>query len=68
MLIDSVYEGKKGSKVALSVEMFISGTKTKKWKPFYFILNGSNRELCYFQNEKVIFKSFVRLCLTDVMW
>ncbi|XP_053405598.1 ras GTPase-activating protein 1-like [Mercenaria mercenaria] len=26
--------------------------KSKKWKSFYFILNGSNRELCFFENEK----------------
>ncbi|XP_052279631.1 ras GTPase-activating protein 1-like isoform X4 [Dreissena polymorpha] len=26
--------------------------KNKRWKSFYFILNGSNRELCFFENEK----------------
>ena len=36
-------------------EMFsITGKDSKKkWKNFYFILNGSNRELCFFENEKV---------------
>ncbi|XP_052795998.1 ras GTPase-activating protein 1-like [Mya arenaria] len=26
--------------------------KTKKWKSYFFILNGSSRELCFFENEK----------------
>jgi len=33
-------------------EHCLSGNKTKKWKTYFFILNGSNRELCFFENEK----------------
>ena len=35
--------------------MFSGKDSRKKWKNFYFILNGSNRELCFFENEKVLF-------------
>ena len=33
----------------------IVGKDRKKWKNFYFVLNGTNRELCFFENEKVSF-------------
>ena len=31
----------------------IQDEKTKKWKPYWFVLNHTERQLYYFANEKV---------------
>ena len=33
--------------------MFFSSTGAKKWKRFYFALNGNEQHLCYFEHVKV---------------
>jgi len=33
--------------------MIVSGQRTKKWKSLYFVLNASEQQLYYFDNQKV---------------
>ena len=42
------------SYVMLIVVSF-SGQRTKKWKYMYFVLNGTEQQLYYFENQKVSF-------------
>ena len=38
---------------AKDVFYFSTGTQKKKWKNMFFVLIGSERQLCYLENEKV---------------
>jgi len=39
--------------VAYSVCFVIAGQRNKKWKSLYFVLNASEQQLYYFDNQKV---------------
>ncbi len=32
---------------------FVPGQRTKKWKYMFFVLNGTEQQLYYFENQKV---------------
>ncbi|KAL3867273.1 hypothetical protein ACJMK2_044487 [Sinanodonta woodiana] len=42
----------RSDKIEMTGYLHKKSQKTKKWKYLYFILNGTNRELCFFENEK----------------
>jgi hypothetical protein len=34
--------------------LFVADEKMKKFKPYYFVLNGTENMMYFFENEKVI--------------
>jgi len=38
---------------AVVVYMIVAGQRSKKWKSLYFVLNASEQQLYYFDNQKV---------------
>ena len=40
----------------------LTGQKTKKWKSMYFVLNDTEQQLYYFENQKVAFSVGNNFC------